>query len=157
MVISDSPRSRRRAHGHHWGRVRHHAVAVARARGADLLVAELFAFLHDSQREDEWGDPHHGHRGADYARSLQGVFFELKPAQLDRLAQAIRHHSGGEVSTDVTIQSCWDADRLDLGRVGIRPRADRLCTDAARALMPWAQRRAEGDHRVEEVLQCWGW
>jgi uncharacterized protein len=117
--------------GHHWGRVRHHAVAVARARGADILVAELFAFLHDSQREDEWGDPHHGRRGADYARSLQGVFFELKPAQLDRLAQAIRHHSGGEVSTDATIQSCWDADRLDLGRVGITPHQDYLSPEGA--------------------------
>jgi uncharacterized protein len=79
-------------------------VSVARARGADLLVAELFAFLHDSQREDERGDPHHRRRGADYARSRQGVFFELKPAQLDRLAHAIRHHSGGEVGTDATIQ-----------------------------------------------------
>lgn len=117
--------------GHHWGRMRHHAVAVARARGADLLVAELFAFLHDSQREDEWGDPHHGRRGADYARSLQGVFFELKPAQLDRLAHAIRHHSGGEVSTDATIQSCWDADRLDLGRVGITPHQDYLSREGA--------------------------
>ena len=117
--------------GHHWGRVRHHAVTVARARGADTLVAELFAFLHDSQREDEHRDPHHGRRGADYARSLQGVFFELKPAQLDRLAQAIRHHSGGEVSTDATIQSCWDADRLDLGRVGITPHADYLSAEGA--------------------------
>ena len=27
----------------------------------------------------------------------------------------------------------WDADRLDLGRVGIRPAPKRLCTDAARA------------------------
>ena len=79
-------------------------MAVARARGADLLVAELFAFLHDSQREDEWGDPHLGRCGADDARSLQDVFFELKPAQLDRLAHAIRHHSGGEVGTDATIQ-----------------------------------------------------
>lgn len=68
---------------------------------------------------------------ADYARSLQGRFFDLKPAQLDRLTRAIRHHSGGEVSTDATIQSCWDADRLDLGRVGITPDARFLSSDGA--------------------------
>ena len=139
--------------GHHWGRVRHHAVAVARARGADLLVAELFAFLHDSQREDEWGDPHHGRRGADYAHSLQGVFFELKPAQLDRLAQAIRHHSGGEVSTDATIQSCWDADRLDLGRVGITPHADYLSPEGATRIehaYQWS--RGAGTKRSRAVI-----
>ncbi len=33
----------------------------------------------------------------------------------------MKYHSGGEVSTNPTIQSCWDADRLDLGRVGIIP------------------------------------
>ena len=119
-------------HGaNHWGRVRRHALAIAQARGADLLVVELFAFLHDSQREDEWTDPGHGARGADYARSVQGKFFDLKPAQLDRLAYAIRHHSGGEISTDATIQSCWDADRLDLGRVGIKPDAELLSSEGA--------------------------
>ena len=120
-------------HGaNHWGRVRHHAVTIAKTRGADLLVVELFAFLHDSQRQDEWSDPRHGSRGADYARSLQGRIFDLKPAQLDQLTHAIRHHSGGEVSTDVTIQSCWDADRLDLGRVGIKPDARFLSSDGVR-------------------------
>ena len=33
---------------------------------------------------------------------------------------------------DITVQTCWDADRLDLGRVGIRPDPRRLCTAAAR-------------------------
>jgi uncharacterized protein len=28
--------------------------------------------------------------------------------------------------------TCWDADRLDLGRVGIRPDPARLCNEAAR-------------------------
>ena len=119
-------------HGaHHWGRVRRHALCIARARGADLLVVELFAFLHDSQRQDEWRDPKHGDRGAEYARSLQGRFYELSTKALSQLTQAIRHHSGGEISTDATIQSCWDADRLDLGRVGIKPAAEYLSSEGA--------------------------
>ena len=37
----------------------------------------------------------------------------------------------GDVSTDATIQTCWDADRLDLGRVGIFPSAKYLSQEAA--------------------------
>jgi len=35
---------------------------------------------------------------------------------------------------DVTIQTCWDADRLDLGRVGIIPDPDRMCTGMGKQL-----------------------
>jgi uncharacterized protein len=51
--------------------------------------------------------------------------------QLDHLCYALQHHSGGEVSTNATIQTCWDADRLDLGRVGIFPSAQYLSHEAA--------------------------
>jgi uncharacterized protein len=51
---------------------------------------------------------------------------------LEMLAYAVRHHSDGLTEADVTVQTCWDADRLDLGRVGITPRAERLCTEQAR-------------------------
>lgn len=119
-------------HGaNHWARVRHHALAIARARDACLIVVELFAFLHDSQRRDEWRDPKHGERGAEYAQSLQGRFYTLGAKQLWQLTHAIRYHSGGEVSTDPTIQSWWDADRLDLGRVGIKPRSEFLSPHGA--------------------------
>jgi uncharacterized protein len=42
----------------------------------------------------------------------------------------MKHHSDGEVSTDKTIQTCWDADRLDLGRVGIFPSPKFLSQEA---------------------------
>jgi uncharacterized protein len=89
--------------------------------GADLNVVELFAFLHDSKRLNEYSDPDHGARAAEYATSLNGSFFTLNANQLDLLCIAMRGHSGGQVHSDPTIQTCWDADRLDLGRVGIRP------------------------------------
>ena len=54
----------------HWARVRKHAMTIGRARGADLLVVELFSFLHDSQRENEFTDTDHGERAAAYAESL---------------------------------------------------------------------------------------
>jgi len=45
------------------------------------------------------------------------------------------------------VQTCWDADRLDLGRVGKMPRRDLLCTEAAkdRRVIAWANRRAVED------------
>jgi uncharacterized protein len=122
-------------HGiHHWARVRRNGLAVGRASGADLDVVELFAFLHDSRRENEAFDPLHGERGARLARELHGRFFELGEGRLALLEEAIRDHSAGLVHSDATIQTCWDADRLDLGRVGIRP-APRFLSPVAAALL----------------------
>ncbi len=115
----------------HWARVRLHGLKVGGVRGADLLVVELFAFLHDSQRLNEYSDRLHGARAADFAASLNGQYFDLKAEQLDKLCHAIQHHSGGDVHTCATIQSCWDGDRLDLGRVGMKPHKDYLSEEGA--------------------------
>ena len=50
---------------------------------------------------------------------------------LDQLVYACQYHSDGLTEADTTVQTCWDADRLDLGRVGIKPNPSRLCTIAA--------------------------
>jgi uncharacterized protein len=44
----------------------------------------------------------------------------------------------------MTVLTCWDADRLDLGRVGIKPNPHRLCTAAARdpMMIEWAYKRS---------------
>ena len=49
------------------------------------------------------------------------------------LFTACAGHADGETDGNLTIQTCWDADRLDLGRVGVTPDPSRLCTDAAKA------------------------
>lgn len=109
-------------HGaNHWARVLHHGKTIGELRQADLLVVELFGFLHDSCRLNDGRDPRHGQRAADFAHGIHGDFYQLTPKQLDALCFAMQHHSGGEVSTNPTIQTCWDSDRLDLGRVGIIP------------------------------------
>ena len=119
-------------HGaNHWARVLHHGKNIGQLRSADLLVVELFGFLHDSCRLNDGRDPNHGERAAEFANDIHGDYFDLQPLQLDYLCYALRHHSGGEVSTNVTIQTCWDADRLDLGRVGIFPSAQYLSQEAS--------------------------
>jgi uncharacterized protein len=126
-VMSQFRISKEGHHGtNHWTRVRHHALTIGTEVGADLLVVELFAFLHDSQRTNENEDRMHGERSAEYAESLNHRYFDLPDTSLEKLVHAIRFHSYGHVHECVTIQTCWDADRLDLGRVGIKPSAKYL-------------------------------
>ena len=116
----------------HWARVRYHALMIGRATEADLLVVELFAFLHDSRRLNEYKDPEHGSRAASYAEELNGKFFQLSEEQIEKLCHAMTFHSDGGIHADPTIQTCWDADRLDLGRVGKKPKAQYLSKEGAK-------------------------
>src|SRR5215210_2731061 len=124
----------------HWARVRENGLRIGKLVGANLAVVELFAFLHDSQRFNDDSDPEHGHRAAAFARSLRGSLIHLSDQDFALLTQACQHHSDGRTEADVTVQTCWDADRLDLGRVGIEPKAAYLCTAIAQdpAIIQWA-------------------
>ena len=50
------------------------------------------------------------------------------------MTEALKYHSDGYTDADLTVQVCWDADRLDLGRVGIKPAPHRLCTASAKSV-----------------------
>ncbi|HUR00758.1 MAG TPA: hypothetical protein VM166_15010, partial [Gemmatimonadaceae bacterium] len=76
--------------------------------------------------------------------------------RFEKLFEACRLHTDGLTDADPTLQACWDADRLDLGRVGVTPKADRLCTDTARDLIKWAHERAVRDHEPTHILSLWG-
>jgi uncharacterized protein len=122
-------------HGqNHWRRVASVGLDLAHATpGADVRVVLLFALLHDSQRENEDDDPGHGERAAQLARELhaEGIL-DLGAGQLDKLVLACRTHTDGTRSTDPTVGVCFDADRLDLGRVGIEPDPELMSTNAGR-------------------------
>lgn len=140
----------------HWARVLDNGLRVAEENGADQEVVTLFALFHDARRVNEDRDPGHGQRGGDLAHALRGTLVHLDDTRFELLYEACRLHTDGHTEADPTLQACWDADRLDLGRVGITPKPHRLCTDAARALIPWADRRACDDHVPIEVLTGWG-
>ncbi len=116
----------------HWARVRFNGLRLARENGARSDVVECFALLHDSQRIHDGRDEDHGARAAAYARRINSSLLQLDPKGLELLTYACAFHSAGLTEADITIQTCWDADRLDLGRVGIRPRPAKLCTSAAK-------------------------
>ncbi|HZN57479.1 MAG TPA: hypothetical protein VFD71_05330 [Planctomycetota bacterium] len=147
----------RGAHGVvHWARVLENGARIAAETGADAEIVALFALFHDARRVNEAVDEGHGERGGDLARSLRGSLVRLDDARFELLYEACRLHTDGLTTGDPTLLACWDADRLDLGRVGIRPKPELLCTDAARGLLTWADARAIEGHVPEAVLASWG-
>ncbi len=119
----------------HWNRVEKNALELAAETGADETVVRLFAILHDACRLNDDKDPGHGPRAADMLGTLVGILLTLDPNRLALLEQAIRHHTDGKTSPDPTIGTCWDADRLDLGRVGKTPQARYMSTEAGKKLV----------------------
>ena len=124
----------------HWVRVRQNGLLLANKTGASTDVVEFFAFLHDSKRLDDGWDRDHGRRAAKFIRTLQGSLINLADQDFERLVYACERHSDGLIEADITVQTCWDADRLDLGRIGIKPDSRYLCTHAAReqTMIEWA-------------------
>ncbi len=118
----------------HWRRVERNGLLLAGRTGADITVVRLFALFHDSRRENDGVDDDHGRRGAEYAASLRGKAFQLSDGQFELLRYACNHHTDGHRHDDPTIATCWDSDRLDLGRVGIVPCPTYMSTDFAREI-----------------------
>lgn len=118
----------------HWRRVERNRLLLAQESGAIEDVVRLFAVFHDSRRENEDWDAEHGARGAAYAASLRGVLFELSDAHFELLHYACTWHAHGHLSDDPTVGTCWDADRLDLGRVAVQPDPKYMSTELGRKL-----------------------
>jgi uncharacterized protein len=116
----------------HWRRVAENGGSLAASTpAADTLVVQAFAALHDSQRLTDGRDSEHGARAATLARDLHTAdALPLDDAQLELLCAALIDHDRGQTSDEPTVGSCWDADRLDLTRLGITVRADRMSTAA---------------------------
>lgn len=118
----------------HWRRVERNALILSTQTGAIVPVVRLFALFHDSRRENDWLDPDHGARGAEFAASLRGKHFDLPDDHFDLLYEACVGHTDGHHHDDPTIGTCWDADRLDLGRVGAVPDPQYMSTSFAREI-----------------------
>lgn len=124
----------------HWTRVERNASYLAsKVPDADPLVVRAFALVHDCCREDDGHDPEHGPRAAktvyQWAASY-GDQWGLNRRQTGHLMAACDLHTRASTEDGfnypLTAQVCFDADRLDLGRVGIAPDPDMLFTHAGR-------------------------
>lgn len=141
----------------HWARVYENGMRLADETGANREVVALFAVLHDSKRISEGSDREHGPRAAEFAQSLLGELVHLPRHEFRCLHRACAGHTRERTHDDITIQTCWDADRLDLGRVGILPNPRLLCTEVAKRLevIEWADSRATTGVVPRFILTDW--
>mgnify|MGYP006303854511 CR=1 FL=1 len=127
----------RSVHGvDHWARVERNALYLAR-HVADVpeLPLRLFAAFHDSCRLDDGRDLEHGPRAAALLHGRRADFPDLADDLFARLVYACEHHTTTIHTADPLVAVCWDADRLDIGRVGFVVDADLLNTAEARRLV----------------------
>ena len=112
----------------HWARVRRNGRIIGEYWGLcpkGIRVVDLFAIFHDACRENEYTDPDHGPRGAALAHSMRDQL-DLDAWQLKNLLLACEIHTScmRDPSLPPVVKTCLDADRCDLGRVGIRLHLD---------------------------------
>ena len=117
----------------HWLRVYSNGTRLAVSTGADLNVIKWFALLHDSGRRSDGSDREHGPRAVAFAMDHRAQM-DMNDSVFDLLLSAIACHTTGcSPTADITVQTCLDADRLDIGRVGLRINTQLLYTEAAKA------------------------
>lgn len=138
----------------HWARVYANGMRLVSGTSANIKVIQLFALFHDCCRLSEGSDPQHGPRGAELAGLLRGRLFHLEDDEFILLEEACRYHTARIHHDDPAVAICFDADRLDLGRVGNRPDPDLLCTPEAKkpATIRWAQERSTSNYLPINIL-----
>ena len=102
----------------HWARVERNGLYIAEKTGADKTIVQLFALFHDCKRVNDAIDPGHGLRGAEYAAKIKDELINISSDDFDKLYYACEWHTDKNETDDITVAACWDADRLDIGRVG---------------------------------------
>ena len=145
----------------HWARVNHFGQELARLNGLPLDAKQcvsVFAWVHDLARTDDGGGNQHAIEGASYFDVVRPVVFpNLKKNQVEIVQTAIFFHSDGmpaesayyrglfdhldgdENEIITTVGCCWDADRLDLIRLGIQPQAQSMSTEYWERVLPLAE------------------
>lgn len=114
----------------HWMQVEKNGILLAPQTGADITVVRLFAIFHDCRRLDDCYDGEHGLRGAEFAKKCrEEKIFELDDVLFGKLYRACQLHTSTPRTGDATIDTCFDADRLDLGRVGFKLDAQKMATE----------------------------
>jgi uncharacterized protein len=118
----------------HWHRVRRNGLIICAEEGIEPSVLRYFSILHDSQRDNDGRDLEHGSKAVAYAEQIRGDYIDLNDHQFEQLCFSMAYHTIGAESDDPVVHACWDADRLDLGRVMITPNPERMLTETARKM-----------------------
>lgn len=125
-----------RTHGlSHWQRVERNGILLSTSNGCirediHIKVVRFFAYLHDKCRLNDWKDLEHGVRAADMLPTIRDTILKsFTDEEVSLLEKACRYHTTRHRTGNPTIDVCFDADRLDLGRVGIVPNPKLMATE----------------------------
>ena len=127
--MSRWPEDMGRTHGvEHWDRVAKFGRMLYQ-EGADMDVILAFAYLHDAERMSNGRDINHGQRASGLIDTIRHTQLEaLSDEQIAKLKRACELHTIQHRTGDLTIDICFDADRMDLPRVDITPSQKRMAT-----------------------------
>ena len=127
----------------HWERVERNGLQLA-TPNCDLTVIRLFAYLHDSCRKTDSIDIKHGPRAAKMMEDLRDTLLEdLSDEQFLLLQKACCLHTMTHSTGNPTIDACFDADRLDLCRMGIIPNPQKMATEKGKEMAGFYQNRGK--------------
>ena len=119
----------------HWERVERNGIILSMENGAirenvNIKVVRYFAYLHDKCRLNDWTDLEHGVRTADMLPTIRDMILkDFTDEEVALLEKACRYHTTEHRTGIPTVDICFDADRLDLGRVGIIPNPKLMATE----------------------------
>ena len=93
------------------------------------------AYLHDIGRVNDNGGNEHALQGFEISKQLLAKYWP----HLDhrKILTAIKEHADSLITDDPLIGSIWDADRLDLTRLGIKINPELLSTKTAKKLLKY--------------------
>ena len=113
----------------HWERVERNGLLLATDE-VNKTVVRIFAYLHDKWRLDDGEDIDHGMRASKNLIQLRETLFQwLTEDEFEQLYMACELHTVCHSTGNPTIDTCFDADRLDLMRVGVTPDPERMATE----------------------------
>lgn len=135
----------------HLRKVAYLAGRFATCLNTNIEAAVIGGYLHDCARIDDGVGNHHAHKSAVLAEKILN---EIYPNYVESktIYNAIYSHADGLISDDKIIGCVWDADRLNLIRLGIIPQLDLLSTPVARRLLSRFL-NSELIHRVRMVAK----
>lgn len=138
----------------HWSRIIENAFLLSEYNKANKKVLVAFAFFHKIKRNNEEQDTNEGYKGAQLLRYYENEL-GLNEEEFDQAYFACVNFNEFKTHDNLTIATCWDAERLDLMRTGLYPREDDLQSTYAKnaGTITWAVRRALNNHISDWVYE----
>lgn len=112
----------------HWKNVHRNAILLMQP-GVNMNVVVAFAYLHDCCRLSNGNDCEHGKRASLKVDEIRNsILKDFSDEEITLLKSACLLHTDVLRTGNLTIDTCFDSDRLDLGRVGIKPMPSKMAT-----------------------------